>query len=431
MSQYLILGAGLAGLSTAYHLKGLDYTLFEADNRIGGLCKTEVVDGFTFDYTGHFLHFKNERVKKLVLELMGESIVSHTRKSGIFLYDVVTPYPFQLNTFGHSAEVRKECLLGLIKAKYEATNTQEEVKNFQDWILKTCGEGVAKHFMFPYNKKIWTVEPKEMTVDWLSGYIPVPDIAASLDGALRAPSETIGYNASFYYPAVGGIEALPKAFSPYINNLRLQSKAEWINLRNQTICVNNQEYNFDKLISTLPLNKLISLIKDVDDEIGKLSRELRHNSVLTVNVGVKKENISDYHWLYFPEEKYIFYRVGFPSQISASMAPLGTSSLSVEISYTPTRPIDPKVGVSRVIEDLKLAKILEDTDEILTTSTMNIPCAYVIYDQKRTEILSHIKAYLKRYNIHTIGRYGNWEYSAMEDAIFQGMQIADEIKGEK
>lgn len=430
MSHCIILGAGLAGLSAAFHLDGMDYDLFELENRVGGLCRTETIDGFTFDYTGHFLHFRNEKVKELVLRLMGDSIVSHTRKSGIVLYHVTTPYPFQLNTFGHTAEVRKECLLGLIKAKYEA-GTNQEVKNFEDWILKTCGEGVAKHFMFPYNKKIWTVEPKEMTIDWLNGYVPVPDIAASLDGALRDPTETVGYNASFYYPRIGGIESLPKSFTSHVRNLQLGSKAEWIDLKRRIISVNNHEYKFDKLISTLPLNRLVSIIRDADDEIRRLSHQLRHNSVLTVNIGVKKENISDYHWLYFPEEKYIFYRVGFPSQISPSMAPPGMSSLSVEIAYSSWRPIDSVTILQRVIQDLKIARLLKEGDEIVTTHTMNIPCAYVIYDQKRTQILPRIKEYLKHHNIISVGRYGSWEYSAMEDAIFQGMEAAREIKEKK
>jgi len=430
VSDCIILGAGLAGLSTAYHLNGVDYDLFEMEDRIGGLCRTETVNGFTFDYTGHFLHCKKPEVKELVLGLMGDAIALHTRKSGIHLYDVVTPYPFQLNTFGHSADVRKDCLLGLIEAKYDK-NQEREIKNFEDWILKTCGEGVAKHFMFPYNKKIWTVETKEMTTDWLSGYIPVPNIAAALDGALRDPRETVGYNANFYYPHEGGIEALPKALATKVKNIHLNSKAQWIDLKNRVVCIQDREYKFEKMVSTLPLNQLISLIRNANDEMVRLSQKLKHTSVLTVNLGVKREWPSDYHWLYFPEEKFCFYRAGFPSQLSSSMAPKGFSSVSVEISYSPWKPLPAGNIIQRVIQDLKITKLLTDQDEIVTTHTMTIPCAYVIYDRARTKILSCLQDYLRGNHIISIGRYGNWQYSAMEDAIFQGIEVAREIKGEK
>ena len=63
----VILGAGLAGLSAAYHAKkrGMPHLLFEREGRVGGLVRSERVNGFTFDYTGHLLHMKEERTKQL------------------------------------------------------------------------------------------------------------------------------------------------------------------------------------------------------------------------------------------------------------------------------------------------------------------------------------------------------------------------------
>ena len=58
----LILGGGLAGMSTAYHLGDTPHLVLEAQATPGGLCRSRDVNGFTFDYTGHLLHLRNEKI---------------------------------------------------------------------------------------------------------------------------------------------------------------------------------------------------------------------------------------------------------------------------------------------------------------------------------------------------------------------------------
>ena len=424
MSKCVIIGAGLSGLSMAYHLEE-KYVVLESESRVGGLCRTETADGFTFDYTGHFLHIRNEKIKKLVFELMGEKLVTHERRSGIYLYGVTTPYPFQLNIYGHPPDLIKECLLGLIEATYSRADVPAHT--FEDWILKTCGKGIARHFMIPYNSKIWTVHPREMTTKWMGSYVPAPNIEAALDGALRPPMKTMGYNANFYYPREGGIEALPASFLPFIRSLRLNTKVEWIDPVSRRVGAGGEAIAYDILVSTIPLKRLLQIMQHADSRIVEMAEKLRHNSVCTVNLGIDRKRLSDYHWLYFPEEKYCFYRVGFPSQLSEGMAPAGAGSLNVEISCADAHPVDEQTIVDRVIRDLKASGILRDSDRILTSKILRIPCAYVIYDREREKVLPQIQDYLQSKGIYSIGRYGNWEYSAMEDAMFQGMQTAQLI----
>jgi protoporphyrinogen oxidase len=58
----LIVGAGMSGLATAAFLKDKDYLIVERDAEIGGYCKTIKQDGFVWDYSGHFFHFKHQDV---------------------------------------------------------------------------------------------------------------------------------------------------------------------------------------------------------------------------------------------------------------------------------------------------------------------------------------------------------------------------------
>ncbi len=438
MGSIVILGGGLAGLSTAWHLKKSGYDnfhLFEKESRIGGLTRSEIVDGFTFDYTGHLLHFKDKSIKETVLGLLGDNIGFIERNSWIYSKNVFTRYPFQTNTFGLPDNVIKECIIGFIDAKYGKNGksagepgTESSVeKTFEDWIMENFGSGIAKHFMFPYNEKLWTVHPREMTTEWMGRFVPQTSLEQILDGALSDQSQKVGYNANFYYPLNGGIEALPKAFASSLNNIHTESEINKIDLKEKKVTLKNgEEIRYDRLVSTLPLNVLGSSIDSLPSNIKNSISELRYNSVYNINIGVDR-NISDKHWVYFPEPEYSFYRIGFSSNFSPYMAPKGTSSLYIEISYTDNRPIDKKRAVEKVKDDLIKAKILNESDRILVEKCFDIKCAYVIYDKNRTTAVSQIKNYLQENDVYTIGRYGSWEYSGMEDAMIQGKELAGAI----
>ncbi|HWP34935.1 MAG TPA: FAD-dependent oxidoreductase, partial [Thermodesulfobacteriota bacterium] len=119
----VILGAGLTGLSTAYHLEtragAPPYRLIERESDPGGLARSVDADGFVFDFTGHLLHLRDEAVKALVARLLPEGLERHARRAFIFSKGVLTPYPFQANTYGLPPEVIQECLEGFIETLIE------------------------------------------------------------------------------------------------------------------------------------------------------------------------------------------------------------------------------------------------------------------------------------------------------------------------
>ena len=83
----LIIGAGVSGLSTAAALGDRgdrDVLVLEADSEIGGFCKTVVKDGFVWDYSGHFFHFKHKDIEQYLVERMkGQNIRTVGKKSFI------------------------------------------------------------------------------------------------------------------------------------------------------------------------------------------------------------------------------------------------------------------------------------------------------------------------------------------------------------
>ena len=464
-----IIGAGLAGLSTAYHLKDTEYAVFEKEEEAGGLCRSVKRDGFTFDYTGHFLHTRHPYAEKLAEEILPEGFNRIQRRAFIYLQGRYIPYPFQAHTYSLPQDMRKECVMGFIDAQNQKKSPPE---NFLDWINQTFGEGMAKYFFIPYNEKFWKMNLRELTPEWTSWSIPQPTMEEVLKGAAGFRYEQMGYNPSFLYPKRGGIELFAKAFLPQVRNITFRKPVKAISMKDKRLFFESgEEAAYSTLISTCPLPRLLGLIEDLPQDFKKAGEQLRYLSVFNLNLGIARDRVSDSHWIYFPEKEFPFYRVGFFSNFSYALSPPGTSSLYVEITHLPTemrstenlpqerpalrkasgggppalRPAvlcrgEPKcspsitdyglrndVVVKETIKGLIDCGILKRSDELVTALVIPIPYAYVMYDKFRKENLPAILRFLRNEGIYSIGRYGAWEYSTMEGAILQGKWVAEKL----
>ncbi|MFH1478520.1 MAG: FAD-dependent oxidoreductase [Candidatus Omnitrophota bacterium] len=425
----LILGGGLAGLSSAYHLKK-DYALFEKESELGGMARSIAKDGYIFDYDGHLLHFRGEYVFSLLNELLEGNLAPHKRNSWIYSKGSFTRYPFQANLYGLPKDIVKECLVGFINARGEVKAGNVKLNgNFENWIRKTFGDGIAEHFMLPYNRKFWREEPRDITCDWLDGFIPVPSLEDTVTGAISSNTKPYGYNARFWYPIKGGISELVKSFSKTLDNVYLEKHALSIDQYNKKIHFKDKDTRrYERLISSIPLPELISLLNDVPSDIKEAVSMLKYISIYVVNLGIKKDDIVDKHWVYYPEESVDFYRLGFPTNFSTSVAPQGRTSLYAEVSYVEKDAINKEKIVDDVTRSLKKTHIIENESDIETCVPIDIKYGYVVYDKHRTSALDKIKGYLEGFDIHLAGRYGSWRYMSMEDVILDGKETAKKLQ---
>jgi protoporphyrinogen oxidase len=434
----IIVGAGLTGLSCAYHLGG-DYLLLERELEPGGIVRTRIrMNSFHCDGTGHWLHLRNAGMKELVNKLLPGQLVEHERKAVIFSHGAFTAYPFQANTYGLPREVIMECLLGLLKAKHPEDFGQKPVaeppQNFHDWIVRAFGEGIAKHFMIPYNQKLLGVSLKELMPAFAERFIPRPSTEDVIKGALGFSKESLGYNAKFVYPRHGGIGALSRAFANALKEPPLYgTDVTEIDLGQKTVWLaNGKSVRFERLVNTMPLVQLISMLKDVPEDVRAAAKNLRATTVHYFDIGVRGTGdiASDYHWVYFPEPEYIFYRAGSYSAVHKESAPPGCRSYYVEMSGGASDLLQqPEKLKQRVLADLKRARILSEKDEILFMELCAIPHAYVIFDQHYEASRGFIIDYLNRNGVITGGRWGGWGYGGMEDAMLDGKAAADQILG--
>jgi len=424
-SKIVIVGGGLAGLSAGHHLAEHEPILFEKETAIGGLCRSFKQDGFTFDCTGHLIHLKNAYTKELVARILPGAFDSHERLASIYSKSTTTPYPFQANTYGLPPEVIRDCVVGFVESMRSSNSGG---KNFHDWVLQTFGTGIAKHFMLPYNEKFWKQDLRTITSDWVSWSIPKPTLEEVVNGALGLTNKGMGYNPKFIYPKHGGIDCLPQALARPIRNVHTNETVQYIDPRKKYVrLASGREQPYEFLISTLPLPALFRMLKDTPDSLVSDAQQLRAISVLNINIGIDRPGVSDQHWIYFPEDQFVFSRVGFPMNFSKSVAPEGTSSIYIEFTHHPDEKPDLEKTFAQAMVDLQKCGILRKDDRVLTRHVIDIQCAYVVFDQHRQEHLQSLIDYLDSRDIFTAGRYGRWDYYSMEDSILGGKAAAEQI----
>ena len=426
MKRVVIVGGGLAGLGAAWELRQRDGSspanieLFEKESRPGGLCRTESADGFHFDYTGHALHFRSDLFRDLVFSLIGDQLEQRTRKSCIFSKGIYTQYPFQANLYGLPREVIVDCVSEYARECFRTEKRQ--ILTFEDWILAHFGQGIADHFMIPYNSKIYRRHPRELAPDCGGRFVPKSDLKMLLEGALTPSTENLGYNASFFYPKTGGMETLVQGLANLVGGARVNEAITKVLPADRSVVTSQgKTLRYETLISTQPLPQLIGAIEGAPAEVRAAASRLAHVSVLNLNFGVRGD-LGDKHWVYVPEKEYPFYRIGFPSNFAPAMAPPGHSSIYVEVSYDPKSGIDAAQTTDECIKALLQMQVLKNRDQIVSTKIIDIPFAYVIFDHARSEALRVINAFLDQAGIIPAGRFGSWDYYSMEDSFLSGKE---------
>jgi len=428
--KIIILGAGLSGLSAAWHLqkKGIDCSVFEAQAQAGGLCRSKKADGFTFDYCGHLLHFKHEYAFRLVKGLLGDNLSRHKRDSRIYFGSKFTPYPFQANLYGLPASIVKECLAGFVERGEPDKLRGKKALNFRDWIDLNFGKGIAKHFMVPYNTKFWGLPPEKITCEWLDGFIPVPSLDQVIEGAISQSREEFGYNRQFWYPRKGGISALAEALAGQVKNISLNSKAVVIDPdRKEVGFSSGRREKYGCLISTIPLPEIPALMNKMPVCARRLFSGLRWNSIFNLNLGIEGMDWGKKHWVYFPQADISFFRVGFFHNFSSGLVPPGKGSLYVELSHHPDKIPDTAQTIARLKKDLKKTGLLKGRSRIICRDVNRIKYAYPVYDRNYSRVRKGIVDFLSGRAIIPAGRYGAWRYLSMEGAILEGKRIADSV----
>lgn len=418
----VIFGAGLTGMSAALYLQnhGVDHWLIERDAQVGGLASTVFDSGYRFDRTGHLLHLRDPNRRNQVLGMLDRPPIEISRRSFIYSEGVYTRYPYQSNVQGLPPAIAYACVLDFIHAKRRATTTPPA--NFEAFCRQNFGDSITDRFMLPYNRRLWGVEPNEITTSWCDRFVPIPTLEDVLAGALGHKPTELGYNTTGLYPQAG-MGQLSDAMGRRMNSLVLRCEPKRVVTASRRVDFDDWSSTYQHLISSLPLTKLLQLMEDVPDAVMAASRLLRCTPLYYLDVALRRMPKMDLHWAYVPESRFPFYRVGNYAAFSPSMAPPGAACLYVELadrSEPHLADLWPNVEAG-----LTEMAFIEGPDDVAFCRLRKLEHAYVIYDANREPSMTIIEDYLSSVGITSTGRYGGWNYSSMEDALDFGERAAE------
>lgn len=431
MSENIIIGGGVTGLAAGL-TSGVK--IYEAEKVPGGICssyyirpgdkKPEVTppedqEVYRFEIGGgHWIFGGKPKVLDFVKSLTPVS--EYARKSSVYFQnmELYVPYPIQNNLRYLGKDMANKVLEEIKNSTGMIPNTMEQ------WLEKSFGKTLVKIFFGPfhelYTAGLWTkIAPQD-------AYKSPVNIEAVKKGAFGDKTEVVGYNIKYLYPSEG-LNALAGKMAVKCN-ISYDKKVEEIDLNKKEILFSDGSGDrYYRLLSTLPLNKALdysglTVDEDRDD----------YTSVLVLNIGAARgDKCPDDHWIYVPDSKSKFHRVGFYSNVDSSFLPLSSRkdmdrvSIYVERAFpNGKKPSDIEINSysKSVIDELKDWKFIDEVETIHPT------WIEVAYTWSKPGSNWRIKALelLANQNIIQVGRYGRWKFQGIAESVEDGFMAGND-----
>jgi protoporphyrinogen oxidase len=444
-----ILGAGLSGLAASYFIGHGNCVVYEKGYRIGGHCKTHSANNSVWDEGPHVSFTKDEFVLDLFKDSVDGEFESLEIKTGNYWKGHWIPHPVQMYLAFVPSPIREECLSGFIAAR-KANADLSASANYDQWLSNAFGEGIKKHFVEMYTRKYWCQPSKNLATNWIGPRMLLPTVEQLTEGANKQLNKDYHYIQKAIYPTNNGFVSFLRKIEKGAN-VKFRHEAMRIDLSGRQVLFRGGVAKaYSRLISTIPLNQFVAMIKDVPSDVLDAAKDLSCTSVLLINVVTNKQPIVPYHWLYVYDPGFFSTRISQNHLLSPKNMLDGNFGYQVEVYFL--NQINPEVDFvkDKVVDELKKMGLV---DEVLEVFTHIVPFANVVPDVTRTQSVEIIFEYLSKFGLvreegdnHPIhsnhfrdgglkdakiilaGRYAQWTYGWTDDCVRRALHIANCIK---
>lgn len=407
-----ILGAGITGLSCAWLLKqkGIEATVFENRDYVGGLARSFQWRGFAVDFGVHRLFTQDENVLRQLLALV--PMGRHVRRSRIYLAGkwIRDPVNILEVLYRHFPTTTAQIIWS-----YFTRPGFEDPANFDEYVEHRYGTKLNQFFFQPYTEKLFGIPGNEIALDWAERKVR---IAGPLDVLRESSKKHFSY---FYYPIQGGYGAIAnRLYDEVRDQVRLNCSVRALERRGNRITgviyeKDGQQHQaaFDQVISTLPLT-LTGRMLDVD-------LSLSYRKVDAVYLLVNQPCASDNHWIYYMDRDIAINRLTEFKNLSAVDCPPDQTVLGAEV----TDDYDDVEG--KVIEDVVRSGLVA-RDKIVDTMSRREQFGYPVYDRRYLETVAHAKDVLGEIsNLHLVGRNAEFEHKEVDDNWASAAQLVEQL----
>lgn len=420
----VILGAGITGLAAGF---ASGATIYEAAEIPGGICSSYYIckgnstrlynspaDGNSYRFEiggGHWIFGNSSHIYSLLERTA--SFKEYKRLSSVYFNESekYIPYPIQNHLGGLDKGVAANALS-------EMVGSSGKIETMKDWLCECFGQTLCKLFFYPFHELYTaglyhTIAPQDT-------YKSPVNLNEAINGAM-SKSNPVGYNTTFVYPQEG-LNVFVQELASFLD-VRYGKHVVKIDYKKKRVYFKDgSKIEYDRLVSTLPLNKVLTMA-----QFEMSQKTDPYTSVLVLNISAKKgRKCPDDHWLYVPDAKSGFHRVGFYSNVDPSFLPKEAQkngdevSIYVERAYSGgIKPSDEEIKryISNVTEELQDWHFIGDTEVVDPTW---IDVAYTWSWPGSTWKHEAIQT-LEKYDIYSIGRYGRWKFQGITDSIGEGL----------
>lgn len=429
-AELLVLGAGVTGLAAGSAL-GRRALVLEAEDRPGGLVRTECFGGYWFDRVLHLLHLADPAMEAMLRRLLGPNLAPCAPVAWVECDGGVARYPIQLNLGALREDRRRACLEGLAAARERAPAPEQTLGRF---LLDVFGEGLCETFFFPYHRKLWRRPLDSMVARGQSWNVRRPTMDEVLDG-VRAPNQAReAYNTHAYYPRPEagapqrGMEVLARALARRVRRLWLRTRVLAVDpdRRQVTALRDGRRMTIryrERCLSTLPLPATLRMCRGAPASLVLAAARLPHIRVLSLAYALRGPRPpAPGHWRYYTDERLLFTRLIFMTEFDPLAAPADGWSVMAEVTQPAEQPVpDEQTLLARGWEDVQRTGILPPGTERVDARVMRADPAYVVFTPEAEQVAAECREYLAERGIDALGRYGRWEYSSMAQVMKDGL----------
>ncbi len=446
-----VLGAGLAGLGAAEGLvqRGERPIVIEKEEKVGGLSRTVNRGGFAFDLGGHRFLPHNKKTADFISDLFNDgALCVRKRRSQIYIRNRYLFYPPELNDIlkNLGSLTSFSCLVSGVCHRLKSLLFRGSEASLHDWLINRFGRVLYNIYFGPYSYKLWGKSPSLISSDWAPERISVPNIGSAVKKLLLRDHEGIKtYTAKYLYPpeGIGKIaEKMSKRIAKSGSHVHTGHRVTKVSILKEGFEIEAltsggkiKVFSVLKIISTIPLNELVSMIipsppQVILDSAGNLN----FRSIRFMNIMINIPRITENTWIYVPEREIVFFRIQEFSNWHPDNVPPGKTSLTLEIACEKGGDIW-RMGDRELfavcIRDLKNMGI-DIEDKVTGYFSTFAEHAYPVYSLSYKDDLQKLYSFFRSMkNILICGRQGLYRYMNMDRAIENGLKAAGSLFDEE
>ena len=447
----VVLGAGLAGLATAYELcrAGHRVTVLEKEPWVGGMATSWKVGPYWLDHGPHRFHSRDKRLIEHLYEILDSQVVIRDRLSRIYLQGKFFHYPLKAQNVLQNMPKRILFKAGWDYVWIRVLQWFKKIPddNFENWVLKRFGRTLYEIFFGSYTSKAWKMPCTEISADWASQRISQANLWDTIKKTLNPPKdgEVRSLVSEFWYPAHGGIGQIGRKYAEKIEAMHgtilLETPLKRIEIEDGNITRvigaalqdggRDVVLECDEVVNTVPLPRALEAFHPaIDDEVHDAIDNLEYSSIVFVYLEIDKPSVSPDHWVYLPEQHLTIHRISEFKNFSDDAAPGDTTVVCCEITCREGDEVwkmTQDQATQIAIQDLETVGLI-DPKTARGIDLHRLKYAYPIYDLTYKENLNTLKKAAKRVrNFHTTGRQGLYRYNNMDHSIAMGRRIGRTI----